>query len=138
MIKMLTRAVAIVGAVNMVLVLLHTFADLNPAATAAVAAVGGVLATANVILAAVGCLLLVRRRRAPDTAEALLTGPRPPQGVRAVFPGGRTVPVEVVYAGYRDGRHHWEAPIVLGHAPQALQVDVLPAHTLIDIRWAEP
>lgn len=64
--------------------------------------------------------------------------PRPPQGVRVVLSDGRAVPVEVVYAGFRAGRHRWEASFHLGASPQAVQVDLLPAHTEIAICWTEP
>jgi hypothetical protein len=63
----------------------------------------------------------------------------PPENVRAVFPDGRVVPVELVYEGWRGGVHEWHAVIDVALEPGAgLALDMLPGHTSVNLRVAIP
>lgn len=128
-----TRALGVVCMAISVLILalvgLQVGVDLPPTTADALATTGLGLAAANLLLCGVG-LILVRLRRA--------AAPAPPQRVRAVYPDGREVPLELTYAGSRDGLHQWEAVFTLGEAPQAVLADELPPNTAILISWVGP
>lgn len=57
-----------------------------------------------------------------------------PENVRIVYPDGREVPCELVYAGVREGAHVWRVVNAeLDLSVCKLKVDVLPARTLIEL-----
>lgn len=62
--------------------------------------------------------------------------PTPPENVRAVLADGSEVPLEVVYVGWREGAHRWEAVVLLGCVPESLRIDALPAKTAVGVRCA--
>lgn len=130
----LTRAaqrlcIAVSGLI-LALVGVQVLVDLAPATAAALATTSLWLAVANAPICVVVCLLIVRGHRA--------AAPAPPQKVRAVYPDGREVPLELTYAGRRDGLHQWEAVLTLGEPPQAVLADALPPQTAISISWVGP
>jgi hypothetical protein len=62
--------------------------------------------------------------------------PVPPRNVRVLYPDGREVPVECVYAGRERGQHVWTAAApacVRFEAGMAVLMDPLPRRTTVSI-----
>ncbi len=64
--------------------------------------------------------------------------PTPPENVRAVLADGSEVPLEVVYVGWRNDAHQWDAVLQLGQVPTRLLVGVLPAKTAVGVQYKRP
>lgn len=57
----------------------------------------------------------------------------PPENVRAVMADGREVPLELMYAGWRDGCHQWQTTVRLPETPVRVECAALPAGAQIGV-----
>lgn len=62
------------------------------------------------------------RRRPPIT---------PPENIVAYYDDGTTVPLDSIYAGWREGAHVWLAIAHRADTPDRITVDRLPAWTAV-------
>ncbi|MFE7747080.1 hypothetical protein [Nocardia sp. NPDC057455] len=56
---------------------------------------------------------------------------QPPRNVR-IDRGGFTTRLELVYAGFRDGKHHWCAATPYNPGRDTLRADYMPPDAVID------